>query len=112
MYKIFALIMALLLIAGIGVATAADLEKELVVKSVVVATDSNGSPYVRVIVEETRKKGSIEYKRSLAAMGFASQLSQEDLDKLSSLQPGDTFKAVVEAGEYRGRENYTILAIQ
>jgi hypothetical protein len=88
-------------------AAAADQVLQAPVQSVKNAIGKDGSPYTRVIIEQTFETGGINYKKGIPVMFFDDAMAEQT----ASLKPGDTLKAVVSPREYQGRISYTGMAL-
>lgn len=87
-------------------ALAADKLLNAKVQSVTEGMSKNGSPYVRVIVEEQRELQGVKYVAGVPAMAFGPLA-----EKAKALKAGATLKAVVTEREWNGSTSYTIVAI-
>ena len=76
------------------------------IQDVVQAVDKNQKPYVRVIVTAEKTLQGISYEVGVPVMAFGNQV-----EKARTLKKGDTLKAVVSVGEYRGNKSFTILKV-
>jgi len=90
----------------VSVAQAADVVITAKIQSVTTAIDKNGNPYVRFIVDETRKMQGVEYEVGVAVMAFRGTVKEA-----KTLKDGDVLKAICSEKEYQGRKSYTILKL-
>jgi len=87
-------------------AVAADEMITAKVQSVTQAVTKNGTPYVRVIIEEKRELNGVPYTAGIPMMFFGSTVSQG-----KTLKAGDMIKAIVTPRDFNGRTSYTVQAI-
>jgi hypothetical protein len=73
-------------------------------ESITEAIDKNGNAYIRIIVEENKTLQGNTYSIGIPVMCF-----RETVDKARLLNPGDSFKAIVQPREFQGRSSYTLL---
>lgn len=86
-------------------AQSAEQKLEAKITNMVEATDRNGNPYIRFIVEETRKLQGVDYTVGVPVMAFGATV-----EKARTMKIGDTISAIVQKRTYQSRESYTILA--
>jgi len=91
----------------VTIAMSADKLIDLKITQVVEATDRNGNPYTRIIVEEARKVKGVAYDATVAVMAFGDHAAPA-----AELQVGDQLKAIVSSRVWQGRTSYTIQAFQ
>jgi uncharacterized protein YxjI len=99
-------IMVCLSLMYVSVASAEDKLLTAKIQSVTQAIDKNGSPYVRVIVEEMRTKFGVTYPDGVPAMAFGHMAKDA-----GNLKEGGTIRAIVSERQFNGRTSYTILAL-
>ena len=75
-------------------------------ESVTEAVDKNGNPYVRIIVREQRELAGNTYFVGLPAMCFGAEL----VTAAKGINPGDSFKAIVQGRTFQGRDSYTVIS--
>ena len=109
MRKLFALsiiatlVIMLVLSLSIPAAHAKDVVIKAQVTSVTEALDKNGSPYIRIIVEESR---GIAYTSGVQVMAFS-----EIAGQVKGLKAGDTLHVIAAKRTFQGRDSYTILKV-
>ena len=87
-------------------AHAEDVVLDAKVQSVAQALDKNGSPYVRVIIEESKKLAGVEYKVGVPVMFFG-ELAEQG----KAFKAGDPIKAICAKREFNGRTSYTVIQL-
>ncbi len=85
-------------------AMAAEKVLEAKVGTITEAIDKNGFPYIRIIIQESRAIEGNDYIVGIPVMCFRDTVTQA-----RELNPGDSFKAIVQPREYKGRSSYTLL---
>jgi cAMP phosphodiesterase len=76
------------------------------IKSIVVKKDKNGNEYVRFMIDDKNTLNGISYSKETSVMAFGDQVP-----KAKTFKKGQTLKAVVNKGQYKGRTSYTIIEI-
>ncbi len=107
--KKLAIVVAIAVIANLcafAYAMAADEIMSFKATSVVNAKDKNGNPYTRVIAEVQAQLNGVSYTKGVPVMFFSPAA-----DKASAIKNGQTVKAIVQKGEYRGRDSYQGVAV-
>lgn len=87
-------------------AHAQDVVLKAKVTDVSVATDKNGTEYVRAIVTETRSLGGITYEAGVPVMFF-----RDTVETGKSLQIGDQLECIANESTYNGSKSYTFRAL-
>jgi len=87
-------------------AYAKDVVIEAKVTSITKALDKNGSPYVRIIVEEARELNGVAYTSGVPVMAFSTIAGQ-----VKGLKAGDTLHVIAAKRTFQGRDSYTILKV-
>lgn len=90
----------------VAFAQAEDVVLDAKVQSVAQALDKNGSPYVRVIIEESKKLAGVEYKVGVPVMFFG-ELAEQG----KAFKAGDPIKAICARREFNGRTSYTVIQL-
>lgn len=106
MKKVFCtlLLVAMLFCASFAVAQDIVMEKEI--QNITFKKDKNGQDFARIIVTEPRTLNGVTYQKDVVIMAFGSAAAP-----LKAYRKGQTVKAVVSVGEYRGQPSYTILQV-
>ena len=97
----------LMLFCFTGVALAEDIMLEKQIKNITFKADKNGNPYVRVIVAGTATVKGVTYNKDMFITGFDADV----VAACKALKKGQTFKAIVAKGTYKGSPSYTILKV-
>jgi len=79
---------------------------ETTAQTVTEAVDKNGNSYIRIIIREQRELAGNTYHVGLPAMCFGAEL----VTQAKSINPGDSFKAIVQPRTFNGRDSYTVLS--
>lgn len=109
MNKIYSIVIALLVaLCFCTVAIAQDVVIEKKINQIVYKKDKNGNEYARIMVNDKASLNGITYEKSVSIMAFGDQCQAV---KTSGLKKGDTFKGVVNKGEWKGNPSYTLLGI-
>jgi hypothetical protein len=104
-HKVMGLALCLALVFAVaGVAVAEDIVLEGTLSDVVQATDRNGNPYVRAIIQEERELKGVKYEAGTPLMFFGDTVSVGN-----TLKKGDSIKAIVTPRMFQGRKSYTFL---
>ena len=107
MKKIFFVItICLMLVAFTGTVFAQDVFLEKEIKSVTIKKDKNGNEYVRFIVSDKATLNGVSYSKDASVMCFGDNVAKAKLFK-----KGQTLKAIVDKGSYKGRTSYTVIEI-
>ena len=106
-HKLLTLLTIVLLIALAIPAFATDVRVTAEIQSMTQAVDVNGSPYIRIIVNETRTLAGVEYQSGVPVMAFNDMVAEVK----ATYKAGDILDAICASREYQGRASYTILAI-
>ena len=106
MRKVWMGIVVIVLILGMAViaANAAPMTVEGQVMSTTEATDRNGNPYVRAILEEKGSVDGVQFTIGIPVMFFGSHA-----DAGRALKAGDIIKFVGDERFFQGRKSYTFL---
>ena len=88
------------------VAVAQDIVMDKKIQNVVIKRDKNGAEYVRFIVTDTAQLNGISYQKSVSVVAFGDQVA-----KAKTYKKGQTLKAIVNKGDYKGNPSYTILEL-
>lgn len=106
MKKIMLFFVAIAMLATPMFAIAADevLQKEI--KQIAFRKDKNGNDYARIIVNDSRNLNGVVYEKEVAVMAFGDMVKQ-----IRGYKQGQTIKAVVSVGEYRGDKSYRIIHV-
>lgn len=99
-------VLMLSLVAFTGVSIAQDAVITKKIENIVFKKDKNGNPYARIIVKDQSELNGISYEKGVSAMAFSDTIAS-----VKGLKKGDTLKAVVSVGEYRGNKSFTILKV-
>lgn len=81
------------------------------IKNVATKLDKNGAPYTRLILDEKFTIAGVEVSPGVPALGFSSDLSEDDMAFLAQYKEGDTASLIVLEGTYNGKKSYRILGI-
>jgi len=107
--KALIIYMVLIALVMIGLSISANAEDKMLstkIDSATIATDKNGSEYVRFIVTEPRQLNGVEYDKALPLMAFGA-----NVEPAKAYKAGDVVKCIA---NYRklpdGRESYTIIS--
>jgi hypothetical protein len=104
-HKVMGLVLCLALIFAVtSVVMAQDIVLEGTLSDVVQATDRNGNPYVRGIIQEPRELNGVKYEAGTPLMFFGDSAQYG-----STLKKGDAIKAIVTPRTFQGRKSYTFL---
>lgn len=107
MKKIFTLCIILLtLIAFAGITLAEDLQTTFKVERAIAKKDKNGSPYVRILVQDNRELNGVVYEKTSNVLAFNDQVGPA-----SKLKKGDTINVIVAKSDFRGGVSYQLLKI-
>ena len=107
MKKIFTTLFVAIILAIASLAVAApDMMMEKEIQQIVFKKDKNGNDFARIIVKDQRELNGVKYDREVAVMAFG-----DKAQAVRAYRKGQTIKAVVSVGEYRGNPSYTILHV-
>jgi len=107
MRKSFIVLIACAILACFATVTfAQDVVIEKPIKSITIKKDKNGNEYVRFIVDDKNTLNGISYSKETSVMAFG-----DNVVKAKTFKKGQTLKAVVDKGSYKGRTSYTIIEI-
>jgi hypothetical protein len=102
---IIAVILAVFVAINITPVNAAEQLLTAKISSVTIAKDKNGAEYVRMLIDEQRNIGGIQYTKTVPVVAF-----RENVAAAKALKQGDTLKAVVSKSSLPdGRESYRIV---
>jgi len=99
-----AVVIALTLSFGIGMAYAKDKILDVKIEEAVTKLDKYGKEYVRFIVTENRELHGVKYDTTVAVMAFG-----ETVELAKKYNQGEQLKAVCSSKEYNGRLSYTVI---
>jgi hypothetical protein len=72
---------------------------------VVSKLDKNGSPYVRMIIQEDKELNGVAYKSGVPVMFFGDLVA-----KAKAVKPGQAIKVIASKGDYKGKTSYTAIS--
>lgn len=108
--KFTAFLLVITMCLGVAVAMAEDKKMSMTIDQLTLATDRNGAPYARFIIDEKRQIEGVGYEVGVPVMVFGGS-NKALYDQIAAMKNGDKITAICSSREYQGRKSYTMIAL-